>query len=212
MITKENNMKDFTDFMVNAMCKINNNVENLYNELKLEVEKIGQDIRNNTLNLSNAMQEFDVNISGTLNRKISEINRRLNEITNEQESYTKSNLKDFKESLKYEDYINSPKVKLDDYSNIYIMYSKLIEAELFKCLNINSIGNKQDISLGKIIAKLVNSNSSIWNKFEEEVRVQEIQLLRNHSAHNRNSGDGRITEEHVKNIREFLFNESINKT
>ena len=171
-----------------------------------------EDIRNNTLNLSNAMQEFDVNISGTLNRKISEINRRLNEITNEQESYTKSNLKDFKESLKYEDYINSPKVKLDDYSNIYIMYSKLIEAELFKCLNINSIGNKQDISLGKIIAKLVNSNSSIWNKFEEEVRVQEIQLLRNHSAHNRNSGDGRITEEHVKIIREFLFNESINKT
>ena len=153
MITKENNMKDFTDFMVNAMCKINNNVENLYNELKLEVEKIGQDIRNNTLNLSNAMQEFDVNISGTLK-----------------------------------------------------------EAELFKCLNINSIGNKQDISLGKIIAKLVNSNSSIWNKFEEEVRVQEIQLLRNHSAHNRNSGDGRITEEHVKIIREFLFNESINKT
>ena len=92
------------------------------------------------------------------------------------------------------------------------MYSKLIEAELFKCLNINSIGNKQDISLGKIIAKLVNSNSSIWNNFEEEVRVQEIQLLRNHSAHNRNSGDGRITEEHVKIIREFLFNESINKT
>lgn len=268
IITKESNMKNFTDFMVNAICKINNNVELLYGELKSEVEKIGQDIRNNTLSLNNAMQEFDVNISGTLNKKISEINRQLNIIKNDQISYTKSNLEDLKKSLDadfnntinrkliyieeivpriieninskklnleenpiiikykdklnetsfgylrtgeclYQDYIKSSKIKLDDYSNIYIMYSKLIEAELFKCLNTKSIGNKQDISLGEIITKLVKRNPSIWGKFKEAVRVKEIQLLRNHSAHNRNSGDGRITEEHVEIIRNFLFNKSI---
>lgn len=46
-------------------------------------------------------------------------------------------------------------------------------------------------------------------KFKEEVRVKEIQLLRNHSAHNINSADGIITKEHVEIIRNFLFNKSI---
>lgn len=102
----------------------------------------------------------------------------------------------------YSEQIENKKIKLEDYSNIYIMYSKLLEYELFKCLD-KSIQNKNKyLSLGKILDYLLKYNRDIWSDFNNSLKMKDIQSLRNHAAH---KSDSTIKISHVNCIRNLLF-------
>ena len=103
---------------------------------------------------------------------------------------------------------NSRSMKLYVYSSIYIMYSKLLEAELAKCINKSYLRNPMNRTLGNMVGWLSKHKSKTWENFLDVLKENDIKLLRNHAAHNEISGNGIIEIKHVGQIRDFLFDKS----
>lgn len=103
---------------------------------------------------------------------------------------------------------NEKSMESYDYSYIYIMYSKLLELELSKCVDSNYLQKQSNKSLGSMIKWLRKNNSKNWCRFLESIDKENIRDLRNHSAHAQFSGDGIIKISNVNQIKDFLFDKS----
>lgn len=96
--------------------------------------------------------------------------------------------------------INRNKKILNDFSPLYINYTKFLEYEISNKINLNTTNT----SFGVLIKKL--SCNKKWNVFLDELEKTQIRKKRNLAAH---GGSEKITIKDIDEIRSFIFNKNI---
>lgn len=209
---KENMYIAMKRFDINISKNLNSNIKSINSQ----IEKIKYEIKENknNTNLQNSVKILTEELNKAIDIKSKSTEELMEKIVEKSLKSKKYSLKSelcskYKNILDnrswgylstaeylYEDNRN---IKLDDYSFIYIMYSKLLEAELGKCIKYS-----KPKGLGSIIKYL--SKDDMWLKFEKEFNQNEIRDLRNGSAH-----PGEVVSiDDVKIIRDFLIDKSFN--